>query len=121
MEIRPAVARARSTGSALDRECLSLFHGFKATAAISGDPEPSFRKIHRDCRTWRLVCSLSSAPLRGLARPKLPTPGLRRGLHSGRRYLLVSAASSADPVCSFMANLEHASDDGRRLRTDHFF
>src|ERR1700738_1726472 len=75
MEIRPAVARARSTGSALDRECLSLFQGFKATAAISGDPEPSFRKIHRDCRTWRLVCSLSSAPLRGLARPKLPTPG----------------------------------------------
>src|ERR1700680_4394641 len=124
MEIVPVGARTRSTRSAFDQDCLSLFHGFKATAAISGDPEPS----RFSAKSIAIVapggwCVRSPPPLSGVwPGPSSLLPAYAVGciLVAATRWSLPRRRLQIRCV-SFMANLEHASDDGRRLRIDHFF
>src|ERR1700716_337964 len=104
MEIRPVVARARSTGSAFDHERLSLFHGFEATGAISGDPEGVvvFRKMH-----WKVgLFYFLRAPLRAWPSPSsLPTAYAVGCILSPLPGWLSAASSSADPGCFLYGKL----------------
>src|SRR5713226_805567 len=53
----------------------------------------SIRFCLRLCQSGIFACcGISFAPLRGLAEPKLPTHGSRRGLHSAAATRLLSAA-----------------------------
>src|ERR1700730_14499018 len=124
MEVRPVVALARSTGSAFDHERLSLFHGFEATLAIAGDPECG----RFPQNPWRLVALggwfvLFPSPLSGAwpSPSSLPTAYAVGCILSPLPGWFLPHRRLQIRGVSFMANLGHASDHGRRLRIDNFF
>jgi hypothetical protein len=82
-----------------------------------------FSKIHRDCGTWKVALFYFYRPSSGLGRAQVPYPRLTPWVAFCRREAagFCGFRRLQGGCVSFMANLLHASDYGRRLRIDNFF